>query len=105
VLLFVGDDVPEGQYTPDIVKALAPAGMVAELVSAPYFVHPPDSLRTTVLHNIMAGGRYPGADSTRGRGRVRVRVRVGIGVRVRGRVKDRFRVGVRVRVRAQPPQS
>jgi len=66
VLLFIGDDVPEGQYTPEIVRAIAPIGMAAELVPAPYFAHPPDSLRTTVLHNIMASGKYPGADSTSG---------------------------------------
>ena len=59
--LFLGDDIPEGQYTPDIVAAVAPAGMRAELIPAPYFKHPADSLRTTALHNIMAGGKYPGA--------------------------------------------
>jgi len=66
VLLFVGDDVPEGQYTPEIVRAIAPAGMAAELVLAPYFAQPSDSLRTTVLHHIMAGGKYPGAGLTSG---------------------------------------
>ena len=68
VLLFVGDDVPEGEYTPDILRAIAPAGMDAQLVPAPYFAHPADNLRTTALHTIMAGGKYPGAASGSGWG-------------------------------------
>ena len=59
----MGDDVPEGQYTPEIVRAISPAGMTAELVPAPYFAHPAENLRTTALHSIMAGGKYPGAAS------------------------------------------
>ena len=27
--LFVGDDVPEGEYTPEIISAIAPAGLQA----------------------------------------------------------------------------
>jgi hypothetical protein len=63
VYLFVGDDVPPGQYTPEVIKAIAPEGMVAEAFQVPGFTRPPDNMRTVVLHHIVAGGKYPGERS------------------------------------------
>ena len=60
VYLFVGDDVPDDQYSPEVMQAITPHGMVAETISVPGFTAPPDNMRTVVLHNIFAGGKYPG---------------------------------------------
>jgi hypothetical protein len=60
VYLFVGDDVPTDQYSPEVMRAITPHGMVAETFSVPGFTRPPDNMRTVVLHSIFAGGKYPG---------------------------------------------
>ena len=60
VYLFIGDDIPADQYTPEIVRAITPPGMHAEAIHVPGFLDPPDNMRTVVLHSIMAGGKYPG---------------------------------------------